>query len=360
MDVPPAPVASVPPPSAEEECPEFVMPLKGGDDEPRKPMTRVLSNSSLKDIMGEASLQRQLSSGTLSQATAHSSTGSLKNVVVEGVNEPDTLDYRIRHVMEGEDGNKAEVSLWHDVPLYCTDAHTGMPTGSVNFVCEIPRCSRKKYEIATNEPGNPIKQDTKKGELRAFKKGDIFFNYGCLPRTWEDPAHVHPDVGVGGDNDPLDVCEIGLRIVETAGVRRVKVLGVLCLIDDGEADWKLICIDEEDRWAPELNDIDDVERLLPGVVDNVREWFRTYKIPDGKPPNVFGLEERCMNRAYAMKVIQECHVAWRDLCAGKSEVGRNLSVGNLAALNMDSDVAAADMIMSDMPVEDGGDASLEF
>jgi len=103
-----------------------------------------------------------------------------------------------------------------------------------------------------------------------------------------------------------------------------------------------------------------VERLLPGVVDNVREWFRTYKIPDGKPPNVFGLEERCMNRAYAMKVIQECHVAWRDLCAGKSEVGRNLSVGNLAALNMDSDVAAADMIMSDMPVEDGGDASLEF
>ena len=47
-----------------------------------------------------------------------------------------------------------------------------------------------------------------------FKKGDIFFNYGCLPQTWEDPTFVHPDAeGCRGDNDPLDVCEIGARIV---------------------------------------------------------------------------------------------------------------------------------------------------
>jgi hypothetical protein len=37
---------------------------------------------------------------------------------------------------------------------------------------------RKKYEIATDEEFTPIKQDTKKGELREFKKGDIYFNYG--------------------------------------------------------------------------------------------------------------------------------------------------------------------------------------
>jgi hypothetical protein len=42
-------------------------------------------------------------------------------------------------------------------------------------------CCRKKYEIATDEVGNPLKQDEKKGVLREFKKGDIFFNYGCLP-----------------------------------------------------------------------------------------------------------------------------------------------------------------------------------
>jgi hypothetical protein len=38
--------------------------------------------------------------------------------------------------------------------------------------------NRKKYEIATDEEFTPIKQDTKKGELREFKKGDIYFNYG--------------------------------------------------------------------------------------------------------------------------------------------------------------------------------------
>lgn len=65
-------------------------------------------------------------------------------------------------------------------------------------------------------------------------QGDIFFNYGCFPRTWEDPDHVHPDTGYQGDNDPLDVCEIGLRIVATGDVRQVKVLGVLAMIDEGE------------------------------------------------------------------------------------------------------------------------------
>ena len=78
----------------------------------------------------------------------------------------------------------------------------------------VPFAFRKKYEIATDEVGNPIKQDEKKGTLREFKKGDIFFNYGCFPQTWEDPTFIHPDAdGTRGDNDPLDVCEIGARII---------------------------------------------------------------------------------------------------------------------------------------------------
>jgi len=332
-----------------DDCPEFVMPLKS-DDPPKPPMTRVLSSSSLKNIMGTSALERSLSRNSLAKADSSNSLkserrDSLKDIVVESVNQPDTLEYRIHHVALTEDEERKVISLWHDVPLYCVDPLTNYPTGNVNFVCEIPRCSRKKYEIATNEPGNPIKQDEKKGELRAFKKGDIFFNYGCMPRTWEDPEHVAPDVGVGGDNDPLDVCEIGLRIVGVAEIRRVKVLGVLCLIDDGEADWKVICIDEEDMWAPVLNDIDDVERLLPGVVDSIREWFRTYKIPDGKPPNVFGLEERAMNKAYAMKVIAECHQSWKELISHEEKPKkRNLSVCGLEKLDIGTDARAAALI----------------
>ena len=63
----------------------------------------------------------------------------------------------------------------------------------------------RNFEVATTEGATPIKQDEKKGVLREFKKGDIFFNYGCFPRTWEDPRHVSPDTGYPGDNDPLDV-----------------------------------------------------------------------------------------------------------------------------------------------------------
>ncbi|KAH8046710.1 inorganic diphosphatase [Aureococcus anophagefferens] len=103
-----------------------------------------------------------------------------------------------------------------------------------------------------------------------FKKGDIFFNYGCFPRTWEDPRHTSPDTGYPGDNDPLDACEIGLRQVRTGEIRAAKVLGVLAMIDDDETDWKVVAIDAEDRWASELNDVDDVERLLPGTVGLIR------------------------------------------------------------------------------------------
>lgn len=60
--------------------------------------------------------------------------------------------------------------MWHDIPLYVRNETTDRATGNLNFVCEIPRCSRKKYEIATGEKGNPIKQDEKKGQLREFKK----------------------------------------------------------------------------------------------------------------------------------------------------------------------------------------------
>ena len=29
------------------------------------------------------------------------------------------------------------------------------------------------------------------------------------------------------------------------------------MIDEGEADWKIVTIDAEDKWAPFLNDIED-------------------------------------------------------------------------------------------------------
>ena len=45
----------------------------------------------------------------------------------------------------------------------------------------------KKMEVDTKAPGNPIKQDEKKGKARLYH-GPIFWNYGCLPQTWCGPS----------------------------------------------------------------------------------------------------------------------------------------------------------------------------
>ncbi len=87
--------------------------------------------------------------------------------------------------------------------LLCRGSLPGAWTATYNFICEIPKWTRKKMEIATRELYNPIKQDTNNGRLREYLWGDMLFNYGAFPQTWEDPAHVTPDTGAKGDNDPL-------------------------------------------------------------------------------------------------------------------------------------------------------------
>lgn len=115
--------------------------------------------------------------------------------------------------------NSADISPWHDLPL-------SSAPGTYNFLNEIPKMTKKKMEVATKEAKNPIAQDIKKGKLREYH-GPIFWNYGCLPQTWEDPAVTHPSLGVLGDGDPIDAVEIGSEPLLTGALAVVKPLGVL-------------------------------------------------------------------------------------------------------------------------------------
>lgn len=56
------------------------------------------------------------------------------------------------------------------------------------------------------------------------------------------------------------------------------------------------------------------------------EWFRDYKIPDGKPANAFGFDNKAQNRAFALDVIEETHRFWLDLVSGKRENTEDLSL----------------------------------
>lgn len=70
----------------------------------------------------------------------------------------------------------------------------------------------------------------------------------------------------------------------------------MALLDEEETDWKVIVIDVNDPLAPKLNDVEDVERHLPGLLRATNEWFRIYKIPDGKPENQFAFTGECKNK----------------------------------------------------------------
>ncbi|GAX85548.1 hypothetical protein CEUSTIGMA_g12963.t1 [Chlamydomonas eustigma] len=222
--------------------------------------------------------------------------------VEEGVH--GTLDFRA-HFKAG--GNI--ISPWHDIPLRASD-------GSLHFICEIPKETSAKMEIATKELKNPIKQDVKKGAPR-FHPYNINWNYGLLPQTWEDPSVMNPDVQCSGDNDPVDVVEIGSRTCRSGGVYKVKAFGVLAMIDSGELDWKIMTICVDDPKSHLIHELADVEEHFPGTLHSVREWFRNYKTPDGKPPNKFGYNEEYQSREFAEHVIQETSEFYIGLKAGQ-------------------------------------------
>ncbi|KAG8474350.1 hypothetical protein CXB51_034130 [Gossypium anomalum] len=265
-------------------------------------------------------------------------------VQIKHEGQPETLDYRVFF----EDTSGKKISPWHDIPLHLGD-------GVFHFIVEIPKESSAKMEVATDEPYTPIKQDTKKGKLRYYPY-NINWNYGLLPQTWEDPSLANSEVeGAFGDNDPVDVVEIGETRRKMGDILKVKPLAALAMIDEGELDWKIVAISLDDPRASLVNDVDDVEKHFPGTLTAIRDWFRDYKIPDGKPANKFGLGNKAANKVctdfvsfspipivpisffllgflpaldgeqeYALKVITETNESWAKL------VKRSIPAGELS------------------------------
>jgi len=234
-----------------------------------------------------------------------------------------TDEYKV--FIEDDDG---PISPFHDIPYLANSKPK-----TFHVVIEIPRWTNAKMEIDTRSPVNPIIQDTKNGKLRyvlnSFPHHGYMWNYGAIPQTWENPHHSDPSTGAKGDNDPVDICEIGGRIAKRGDVLEVKILGILALVDDGETDWKVICIDVTDPLADKLNSLEDIDNEMPGFLNATREWFRIYKMPDGKPPNNFGLDGEFQDAAYAIEVIEETHIFWRELVGlnSPSVDGGDLEIG---------------------------------
>jgi inorganic pyrophosphatase len=283
------------------------------------------------------------------------------------VGAPNTLEHRIFIEKDGK-----PISAFHDVPLEASQADlkgVSLNAGDrvFNMIVEIPRWTNAKVEISKDEVLNPIKQDVKKGKLRfvrnCFPYKGYIWNYGALPQTWENPKHIDPDTHEGGDNDPLDVCEIGGTVASAGEVKQVKALGIMALIDEGETDWKVLVIDVRDPLAAKLNDIKDVKEHLPGLIEATREWFRVYKRPDGKPENKFAFNGDALEKAHALKIIDETNQAWKELVT-KPDTEHGIKVTNVTVpgtvhhVTHDSEVIKSLPVASPLPAA-AIDASVE-
>ena len=214
-----------------------------------------------------------------------------------------TKSYRIFYT----DMSNNYISPWHNIELI------NPATKNYNMICEIPKWTRQKMEINTKEKYNPIYQDLKNGELRKYLWGDMLFNYGAFPKTWENPNVMSEETLRFGDDDPLDVIDIGVYQAQIGDVYEVKPLCILALIDNNETDWKVIAINVCDPDAEKINTIADIRKYKKGALDSIKNWFENYKTVYGNRKNDFAFEGKYQNKTYTLKIINECHKLWETI-----------------------------------------------
>jgi inorganic pyrophosphatase len=220
-----------------------------------------------------------------------------------------SFDYQLYHTKDG-----VPVSLVHDLPLWA-DKEKGI----INIFIEIPRGTHAKLECHKTKPFNPITQDVKNGKLRYIAAQYPFpYNYGAIPQTWENPSTIDAETKAKGDNDPVDACDIGTKLHATGAIVQAKVLGGYAMIDEGEMDWKFITVDVTDEHADKLNDASDIDKVFPGKTQQIFEFIRDYKVPDGKPQAQFGFGGKLLDKAFMLNVLEETHKEWDHMVQKKT------------------------------------------
>lgn len=123
--------------------------------------------------------------------------------------------------------------------------------------------------------------------------------YGFIPRTYcgARTAKLTNPPAERGDGDPLDICVVSERpITRSDIILNARVVGGLQMIDNGEADDKIIAVLDKDLFWGQANDIGE---LPPTMVERLGHYFATYKLVPGASPNV----SHVYGREHAEKVI---------------------------------------------------------
>lgn len=161
---------------------------------------------------------------------------------------------------------------WHDVEI-------GENAPQIlNALIEIPKGSKAKYEL--DKISGLIKMDR-----ILFSSVQYPANYGFIPRTFCD------------DNDPLDILVLGQVPAVPLCMMRAKPVGVMKMLDQGEADDKIISVHADD---PEFSHLCSIEELPPHRLREIQKFFEDYKALENKIVKV----EKIFDQSEAFKVIQ--------------------------------------------------------
>lgn len=168
------------------------------------------------------------------------------------------------------------------------------PPRIVNAYIEITPFDLVKYEV-----------DKETGYLRVDRPQHTSSQpptlYGFIPRTYcgENVGKLSPDK-ITGDGDPLDICVLCERPIDKSEIiLSVRVIGGIHMVDNGEADDKLIGVLTSDLFWQDAKEIDDIPTVL---VNRLRHYFNTYKLVPGSEPKSYIKD--IYNAEHAMKVIE--------------------------------------------------------
>ena len=182
---------------------------------------------------------------------------------------------------------------WRPHPWHGLDVGPDPPRLVYAYI-ELTPFDRVKYEL-----------DKKTGYLRVDRpnRTSSFAPtlYGFIPKTYcgERVKAMMPGAK-SGDSDPLDICVISERPINVGEViLKVRVIGGLPMLDNYEADDKIIAVLDNDAIWENVQDVTDLPMIM---VNRLRHYFSTYKMltPDDPPVKV----SDAYGREHAEQVIE--------------------------------------------------------
>lgn len=157
---------------------------------------------------------------------------------------------------------------WHGIPL-----GEEAPAELTAFI-EIVPTDTVKYEVDKQTGYLSLDRPQKFSNIVPSLYGFFPRTY-CSTRTAEPAARATGMDSLEGDRDPLDVCVLTEKDVTHGDIiLKVRPIGGLRLLDNGQADDKIIAVMRNDAVYGSFRDI---EELPEDIVRRLIHYFRTYK-----------------------------------------------------------------------------------